>query len=92
MNTFSKHSRLLIVVLLLGLVGQWVYAQDGTNTPQWVIDRQQYETTFVPISQLLDIVPQMPQWVIDRQQYETTFVYPIGDFPTVTTVLAASAR
>jgi hypothetical protein len=87
MNTVTRNSRLLIIVVSLTVLsmGQVIYAQDSTHErkgeiPQWVIDRQQYETTYIYVPAaddvLLDpIVPRVPQWVRDRQQYETTYIY-----------------
>jgi hypothetical protein len=65
------------------------------GVPQWVIDRQQYETTFVlPQTgdvQLTEVVSGVPQWVIDRQQYQTTYVpSPLGDLQPIQLVLQAS--
>ncbi len=86
MNTLIRRSHFLVIVLLLGglLLGQMVYAQEPdrcTNgVPQWVLDRQQYETTYVYVPQVGDCPPtesmsHIPQWVLDRQQYETTYIY-----------------
>ena len=73
MNTISKNSRFLIVVLLLLSASQLVFAQDSAGTPQWMIDRQQYEPSYAPVAQPLVVVSQTPQWVIDRQQYEPSY-------------------
>jgi len=49
----ARNSRLLLIVVLLStmLLGQVAYAQDsgdcGDSVPQWVRDRQQYETSYV---------------------------------------------
>ncbi len=86
MNTVNRKSRFLMIVGLLAVLslGQLVYAQDPEGcppvVPQWVIDRQQYETTFAYVPPAVDSpsaanAARIPQWVIDRQQYETTFVY-----------------
>ena len=73
----------VLAVLTVLVVCQVVTAQstgDEPGIPQWVIDRQQYETTFVwpqtDAAQFIGVKPGIPQWVIDRQQYETTFVWP----------------
>jgi ribosomal protein L39E len=71
-----KVARIIKVfaVLTMLVVVQVVAAQsikDNPVIPQWVIDRQQYETTYVPPAEVLTVIP---QWVIDRQQYETSFV------------------
>ena len=64
------------------------------EVPQWVLDRHQYETTFlyVPIIGdyfVPDVVSDVPQWVMDRQQYETSFVYePILDAPSAPIVVS----
>jgi hypothetical protein len=53
MNAVTRNSRFLIAVVLLAIrsLGQLAYAQDSqdcsTRVPQWVLDRQEYETTFV---------------------------------------------
>ncbi len=93
MNTLTRNRRFLIIVVLLAILlsGQLVYAQDSqdcpSGVPQWVLDRQQYETTYVyaPSAgdvQLAENVARIPQWALDRQQYETAYVYvpPVGDF------------
>jgi hypothetical protein len=87
MNTLTRNSRFLIIVVLLSILsaGQLVYAQDAPDctaaVPQWVKDRQQYETTYVYVPPASDLQPaarvsRIPQWVLDRQQYETTYVPP----------------
>ena len=48
---------------------------NAVRIPQWVIDRQQYETTFVYVPPATETVSRIPQWVIDRQQYETSYIY-----------------
>jgi hypothetical protein len=53
MNTVNRKSRFLMIVGLLAVLslGQLVYAQDPQGcspaVPQWVKDRQQYETSYV---------------------------------------------
>jgi hypothetical protein len=90
---------LLIVVSLILLPSGQLFAQElapgcAVEVPQWVRDRQQYETTYVwepPAAELVDaagIFDDIPQWVIDRQQYETTFVY----VPPATQVQTAAAE
>ena len=86
MNTLIRRSHFLVIVLLLGvlLLGQMVYAQEPdrcTNgVPQWVLDRQQYETSYVYVPQVSDLlltesVPCLPQWVVDCRQYEPNYIY-----------------
>ncbi len=91
MNTVTRNSRIFIIVGLLIVLSlsQVVYAQDSRNctseVPQWVLDRQQYETTYVYMPSEGNGQPdvdvfRIPQWVLDRQQYETTYVYvPLAD-------------
>jgi hypothetical protein len=99
MNTLTRKSRFLAIAVLLAVLslGQLVNAQGPdpehtkevrghTEVPQWVIDRQQYETTYVYVPSVGDMQPAgiaacVPKWVIDRQQYETTyfFVVPTSD-------------
>ena len=69
-NTIRNLSKLVIVGILLA--SQAVFAQTASDTPQWVLDRQQYDTSFVYVQ--LDEPASSEQWVLDRQQYETTFV------------------
>ncbi len=87
MNTSTKIRISLIVIAVLTalIVGQAVLAQsDGVEptVPQWVKDRQQYETSYVYSGEIhaSQIVAAVPQWVLDRQQYETTFVFAPQEF------------
>ena len=68
----------MLVIVGILLVSQAVFAQTASDTPQWVLDRQQYETTYVYVQpeEQLNIAQTIPQWVLDRQQYETTYVQP----------------
>ncbi len=86
MNTVTRSSRFLVIAGLLAVLslGQLVYAQNPEGcppaVPQWVKDRQQYETSYVYVppaacQSVADPVPPIPQWVKDRQQYETSYVY-----------------
>jgi hypothetical protein len=81
----ARNNRFLIIAVLLCTLalGQLAYAQDSGcagGIPQWVRDRQEYETTYVYVPMTSDlpyikVTFHIPQWVIDRQQYETSFVY-----------------
>jgi hypothetical protein len=85
MNAVTRKSRFLIAVVVLAILsfGPLAYAQDDgcpTGVPQWVLDRQEYETTFVYVPRVDDLqaaerVLNIPQWALDRQQYEITYVY-----------------
>ena len=82
MNSLRRNRSLLIFVILLAVLslGQLVYAQDSPYcpavAPQWVRDRQQYETSYVYVPMTFGAQPSsIPQWVHDRQQYETSYVY-----------------
>lgn len=78
----AKNLLLFILVSTL-MLGQAAYAQSSDEcsiTPQWVLDRQQYETTYVynptvSITQPVQFTINIPQWVRDRQQYETSYVH-----------------
>lgn len=77
MNRSIQFARIMQVIAVAAVlvVSQVVAAQSTGVEPivlQWVIDRQQYETTYVP-SQSTGVVSVIPQWVIDRQQYEITY-------------------
>ena len=95
MNTVTRSSRFLVIAGLLAVLslGQLVYAQNPETenpegcppaVPQWVKDRQQYETSYVyvPCQSTAETVFPIPQWVKDRQQYETSYVYvpPAAEF------------
>jgi hypothetical protein len=95
--TFARIIKVIAFLTVL-VVGQVVAAQSTPVepvVPQWVIDRQQYETTFVLPQrgdfQPIEIVPVIPQRVINRQQYETTYVPPpLGDMQPIQVVLQTS--
>ncbi len=93
MNTINRKISFLIIVGLLAVLslGQLVYAQEPEESapavPQWVKDRQQYETNYiyVPCTSDVEVVFPVPQWVKDRQQYETSYVYvpPAAEFSAI---------
>lgn len=70
------------------------------GAPQWVLDRQQYETTYVydaaqrDSGQAAAVEAGEPGWVTDRQQYETAYIYDgsVGDAATSDTVCAPDSE